>query len=327
MRHLVLPACLLAAAAAPAQNYIETFPFPDGTGTTVKIPLWTPQTGNWVITNKRLVYQSGATFGYITTDRYKGVADFVLDVDVFYGATQNLYYGGLVGRHPGSSATSNFVYCKLQDNAVGGTGAFNSVWMYENPGGANYYAVSPSVKSGTMRLIVKGATAWADLDTNMDGIFEYKGAPRTLTTVGASTGLIGIAGYNATELDNFKYYRGVLLADATTTPKIGTTYKMVFSAPLENGNPTPWLGLCALGRAGIPIPGGTLPLSLDALLVNSFGFGWSGILTSTTPEATLQLPVPNDTGLVGLDFFVAALTLSGGGAASISNDHHVKIVQ
>ncbi|MEZ5988688.1 MAG: hypothetical protein R3F30_06115 [Planctomycetota bacterium] len=325
MRVLATLGCLSLAASLPAQNYIETFPFPDGTGTTVKIPLWTPQTGKWVIQNKRLVQTGGATWSYITSDRFTGVADCVLDVDVYYGATTALYFGGTCARHPGNGSTTNLVMCKIQDNSTGGS--FNRTFLYEQPGGSVYYDISPVTKAATVRMFVKGNQAWCETDGNKDGTFEQKSAVRTLVNVANNTGMVGISGYNAVELDDFKYYRGMLVEDATTTPKIGTTYKMTFSAPLENSNPTPWLGLCSLGRAGIPIGGVTIPLTLDALLVNSLGFGWSGVLTSTSPTATIPLAIPNDSSLVGLNLWVAALTFGSGGFGSVSNDHHVQVVQ
>ena len=312
---------LVTAAAVPAQNYIETFSYPNGP----TVPLWTQQNLTWAIQNQRLVPTGGRGFHYITNDLFKQIGDCVLDVDVFYPPAVSLHYGGVCARHPGGPGEAGLVMVKLQDNSSGGN--YNTMWMYERPGGAQ--AISPlpqSTLAGTVRMIVKGSTSWQQLDSNMDGTFDVKGAARPFAAATTNAnGLIGICGYNGAEMDNWKYFEGVLLEDVGSSPKIGTTYTMVFSAPLGAAGVMPWAGTLSLGKTGIPLPGGRrLPQSLDALFNVSVGIGIGGLLTTMAPEAKFNVPIPNMPALIGLTVYACGLGLDGArplGIGAISNDH------
>jgi len=326
-RALLFP--LLLAGGLSAQNIIETFPFPNGT----LIPGWTQQNLTWKIQNQRLVPTGGRSFHYITNDRIKDVKDCVLDVEVIYPTVQSLHAGGLCARHPGGSGENGLVQLKLQDNSGSGTGAYNTLWLYERPGSSVYTAVSPPTKRAVVRLFIKGNQAWAELDGDMDGIFELKSAVKTFSNAATkSSGKVGITGYNGAEMDNWKYYAGIVMAASGSTPKIGTTYTMELFTPLNGGStpiPTPWAAMLSLGNKGIPIPDGrAVPLSLDWLWVNSLGFGWGGVMTTQKPTARFGIAIPNDPVLVGIDLFAAAITLDGTksfGIGAISNDHHFQI--
>ena len=103
---------------------------------------------------------------------------------------------------------------------------------------------------------------------------------------------------------------------------------MTFDAPLNGGTtprPTPWIGLLSGGNKGIPLTNGVwIPLTFDALLVNSLGFGWSGVLTTKKPSANMTLTIPNNTSLVGLKLWGAAFTFGAsrpGSWGAVSNAH------
>ncbi len=330
MRRFLFASLSLAAlvASASAQNVIDRFPYPNGT----KIPLWTTEAGSWKIQSQRLVYTGGSSWGYISNNVVKSASDCVLDIELIYPSTKNLYFGGVTGLMKGGKNTTGLLMTKLQDNAGGGTGAFNRIFMYERPGSSISLAVSPPTKRAVLRMFKKGNQAWFELDGDMNGSFEFQSSIKTLSSTTNKSGLVGANGYNAVELDNWKYYEGLLVPDKSTSPKIGSTFKMDFFAPLNGGAsqlPTPWLGMMALGNAGIPVGGGQMiPLSLDFLFVNSLGFGWSGVLLKTKPSATLALRIPNDKGLVGLKLYAAAITLGAprpGGIGAISNPHQFTV--
>lgn len=325
MRWIATTLALALVSSLPAQNRVETFTFPDGT----LIPGWTAQWYTWKILNKRLVPTGGRNFHYITNNAISGVKDCVLDVEVIYPTVVSLHYGGVCARHPGGSGENGLVMTKLQDNSSGGT--YNSTWLYERPGGA--IAVTGTAmgttKHAVVRMFVKGNTARFEVDKDMDGIFDVKSAVKTFSNTATNpSGLVGICGYNAAEMDNWKFYEAWMIEDPTTTPTIGTTYKMIFESPLHGGatpRPTPWLGLLSAGNKGFPLTNGVhIPLTFDALLVNSLGFGWSGVLTSTAPKGTLALNIPNMQSLVGLKLYAAAITLGSGrpgGWGFVSNAH------
>jgi hypothetical protein len=325
MRSLPFLAIVLTSGALSAQAFTETFPFPNGT----LIPGWTTQNGAFAITNQRLVPTGGRIAQYITTDRFSAIADCVQDVDVYYPTVVSLHYGGVCARHVGGPGEPGLVMQKLQDNSSTGTGAFNSSWLYERPGGAQAITgaqITPTV-AGRVRMIIKGNQSWQQVDTNMDGIFEVQGVARTLiapTTPAA--GLVGITGYNAAEMDNYKFYDGVLMQNpAGGPPTIGTSYSMTFSAPLVNASPTPWRWALSFGKAGVPLGDGrALPLSLDPLFNVTLGIGVGGVLQSGSPEGTFAIPLPNDPSLIGVTVFAGAFTLDASrwlSVGAISNDH------
>jgi hypothetical protein len=240
---------------------------------------------------------------------------------VYFPATPTLCFGGPTARHAGGSGMVGQIMAKVQ-----GSSNFNVFYMYEQPGTAVSATIAPATLAATMRMIVRGRTAWTMVDTNMDGIFDTTTLQRVFAAATTKDrGLAGIDAYNTTELDNFKLYDAVLQEDPTTLPKIGTIYKMSFTAELVNSAPTPWIVALSLGKAGIPVLNGRqLPLTLDALFNASLGFGLSGLLQASAPDGTAALALPNDPALVGLRVFAAGVTLDGTkplAIGAISNDH------
>lgn len=328
MRPVLAFSLLALTPALAAQQLIDRFDYADGA-----VPNWTVRTGGFKVQNKQLVATGGASWQYITRNGPKDVANCVLDIDVIYPAARNLYFGGVTARHDGAGGTG-LVMFKIQDNAVGGTGAFNRCFLYERPGSSLWRDIVPPTKQATGRMIIKDKQGWFQVDGNMDGYFELSSPAKPFTNASTKPkGLVGANGYNAVAMDNWKYYDGIVMAAAGSTPKIGTTYTMTLYAPLREAGgrqlPTPWLAMASLGKAGIPLPDGrAVPLSVDALWVASFGFGWTGVLTTQAPDAKFSLVIPNEKGLVGLTIFTSAVTLGDTkalGIGAISNDHGFKL--
>lgn len=325
MRNTTFLAVALSCSALTAQAYTETFSYPDGPVP----PLWTQQSFTFAIQNQRLIPTGGRSFHYMTSSLFQNVKDCALDIDVYYPPTVSLHYGGVCARHPGGPGENGLVMLKLQDNSSGGT--YNSSWLYERPGTAQAISPLTATIAARVRMIVKGNLAWQLIDTDMDGIFDVTAVPKSL--VAATTlpqGLIGICGYNGAEMDNYKFFDGVLIQDqAGGPPAIGTNYRMTFTAPLVNNVATPWRWAMSFGKTGIPLGDGrSVPLSLDPLFSVTLSIGFGGLLDATNPDGTITLPIPNDPSLIGATIFTSAFTIDPSktfAIGAIANDHMFRI--
>jgi hypothetical protein len=323
MHSAIAPALLLSAllaAPAGAQVFEETFSYPDGP----IIPGWTAHRGTWTVKNQRIL-SSGAVWAYITKDGYS-LKDCVMDGD-FHFVGSGVQFAGLTARHQGGTLDSNLVMCKIQNN--GGVADFDRVFIYERPGTSVYADIPGGTLSARCRMIILDGQSWMEVDANMDGTFEQLVGPLTIANM-LNAGLVGMNGFQASEMDNFKLYDAVLIGATGSTPKIGTTYQM----QLRAAQPANTVFLCAasLGAAGIPIDTRKIPLSLDALLVISIStpgvFNFVGVLDAQGDGAP-SIRIPNDPALVGLSMHIAGLTFVGtapSGIGNISNDHRITIV-
>jgi hypothetical protein len=300
--------CALGAiftTSLAAQQVIDTFSYPNGPS----IPGWTSRTSTtavWSVTNGRLVKSGGSTNDYLTLD---GVTakNCVVDLEVYYGGS-GVQYGGLTVRHPGTSASSPLLYCKLQDN--GAAADLDRVFIYENGGAGQTYAdVGAGVTAGNIRLVVLDNQVTMLIDKDMNGVFDQTVPGKPLTAV-LGAGMVGVSTYQATQIDNFKYYDGVLAEQSP--PKIGTTYNVRFATPAPQY--TPWLAGFSLTNSGLPFGNRAIPLGADALLGLTLGnagaLGLAGI-TDVNGDGMLAFPIPNNPALVGFAFFAAAITIDG----------------
>ena len=323
MRNALLIATLVASTL-PSQQLIDSFSYPDGPVP----PIWVARTGSWVIRSGRLAATSGALWAYITHIGPQPV-NSVLDGEFFYGTTPGVQFGGLTSRNQGLNTDSMTVMCKIQDN--GGTADLDSVWLYERGGtGATVTSpVAPPTQSAYCRMITLDNNVWFHVDANKDGIFEQVVGPKALTTM-LGTGYVGMNAYQSTEMDNFEYFDAVLMPDPSSSPRIGTSYKVDMTAPLTQM--TPSLAMLSLGNAGIPLGGGrAIPLSLDPMF--SLGLTLAGPLglvqlTDNAGKASYRMPIPNDAAFVGLGLFMSAVTVDTSRpfhVGSISNEQFFRI--
>jgi hypothetical protein len=323
---LALLSLLALAPVLSAQDYIDRFDYADGT----TIPGWTErQGGDFQILNKQLVMLSGG-WSQVTLDKYKNVADCVLDMECFYGSGASTRFAGVTARHDGSTTENGVIMLKVQDN--GSSGNFNSLWLYERPGTATSMTnLSPTSKHCVVRMFVKGSTAWFHVDMDMDGYFELRSVVRTFS--GAATKPVGMIGANAfgnATMDNFKFYRAMLHpATVGTQPTVGQNFDMVLAAPQNEvgGNklPTPWIGWLGFKPGELPLPDGrAIPFDIFSSLQL-----WNGLIDAKNPEGKLTLPIPNDKSFVGARLFVNACTLGMPGAfltiGAISNPLGVEV--
>lgn len=327
----MLPAAILSLGAAlSAQNWIETFSFPDGA-----LPPasgWTVQSGTWQVKNQKMITTT-TVWGYVTKD---GISAFncVVEADCKWNVPA-VQFAGAAARHAGTAA-DDAVMCKIQSNGATVQG-YDTAWCYERPGSATAITgIAPPLTSVRVRLVVLNNTATMSIDTDGNGTFDRVVPVKTLTAH-AGPGLVGITGYtqaaaaaNPSEIDNFAYYAGVLVERAGSLPKVGTSYQMDFYAPVTQ--PTPFMGAASLTSGTIPIGGNRgIPLAIDPLLTLSLSAGGAlGLvgMTDATGKAAPTFNIPNIPSLVGLDIFTSVFALDPQqplGIGAISNNHYFKI--
>lgn len=323
-RSIVLVIVLALAAAAGAQVYVETFSYPDGP----TIPGWTAAAGTWAISNGRLV-ASGSGWRYINKDGITA-KDCVMDGE-FFLVTSTLQFGGLTGRHPGGTSTTNLVMCKIQNNSSPGpVTAFNRCYIYEQPGGSVYQDVPlPRPTTVFCRMILLDARAWMLVDADQNGTFEMTVGPYPLTSV-LGTGLVGMNSYGPCEMDNFKFYNAVLVdATGNPAPQPGASLKFALRGRIGAA----YQAASSLGRSGISIGSGrSIPLAVDSLFFLTLSRAAPTIFANyvgfldINGDGTLQVNLPKASALVGVTFYTAFITFDPSGILQVSNDHQVAIV-
>ncbi len=319
----ILVAALLASPLG-AQVFEEHFNFPNGS----LVPGWTQEVGTWVIRNGRLA-GTGPGWRFITKNNFLA-ADCVLD-GTFFFAGKGVQFGGLAGRQPGKGSGTNLVLGKIQDN-WGGTG-FDQAYLYELPQRHTYTNLAGrGALSADLRLILLGGKAWLRLDTDRNGLYESTLGPLTLTHV-KGPGLIGMASYGPTEMDDFKFFDAVLMEVPGSLPKIGSTYRMRFRAPPTRAwGFTPYICFASLSNTGIPLKARKIPLGPDPMILLSLVLPdifnrFLGILDKNG-DAYPEIRIPNDPSLLGGVLYVAGITLDPRkpyAVGAISNDHRVLI--
>ncbi|GEM_PF-3200632 len=319
----ILVAALLASPLG-AQVFEEHFHFPNG----ALVPGWTQEVGTWVIKNGRLA-GTGPGWRFITKANFLA-ADCVLD-GTFFFTGKGVQFGGLAARQPGKGSSTNLVLGKIQNNW--GRKGFDQAYLYELPQNHVYTNLAGrGALSVELRLILLGGNAWLRLDTDRDGLYDSTLGPLALSHV-KGPGLIGLASYGPTEMDDFKFYDAVLMEVPGSVPRIGTTYRMRFRAPPSRGwGFTPYLCFITLSNQGIPLKARKIPLAPDPMILFSLFFPqvfhkFLGILDKNG-DAFPEIRIPNDPSLVGSVLYVAGITLDPlkpYAIGAISNDHRIRI--
>jgi len=321
----------LVLAPLGAQVRVETF---DGPG----LPKgWTARRGTWSIKNGRAIQTMG-TWGYLTLNGVK-LKNCVVEADVYWGGAA-VQFGGVAARHDGS-AGDNACMVKVQSNSSTVQG-FDTLWNYERPGGSvSKTGIAPVMTKTRIRLMVLGNQGMLFHDSTQDGIFDTMVGPRTYTAHTAA-GEVGITGYTSSAsapaaIDNFALYDAVLMAEGSSTPKVGTTYQMRLTT--QHTTIVPYRLALSLTNGGtkngklggLPIGAGQfIPLGIDPLLDLSIALGGTLGLVGITDLSGVGKPtlkIPNISSLVGVGFHAAGVTSVSGRFGNISNNHYIKIVQ
>jgi len=309
------PLLSLLATAVTAQVYSDSFNYPNGTS----IPGWTQQNGVWQVQNGRISSTSGSVWAYITKDGLSATRS-VLDGEFFFVGA-GVQFAGLCSRHPGGPVDSNLLMVKIQNN--GAAADFDRVFAYERGValGTHYVDIPGGTVAAFCRMVTLGNEFWIETDADRDGDYELVLPPRPITTALTGT-LVGMNGFQTSEMDNFEYFDAVLLPQPGATARVGLNYDMRLATPAPF---VPWFGMIALGNQGFAVGNRAIPVSPDFIATATFaqpGFGLIGS-TDANGDATLSIPVPPMPFLVGLRLFAAAFTFDPAqqfGVGHISNE-------
>ncbi|MBK9129557.1 MAG: hypothetical protein IPM13_17490 [Phycisphaerales bacterium] len=297
-------ACISFLLTAPALGQIvrETFDYPDGP----VVPGWTQQRGMWEVVDGRIASVSGATWAYITKD---GLTARNCVIDGHFKAQGfGIQFGGLTTRHPGGDVDANLLMGKLQRN--GSATTFDRMFAYERPLALGEYFVDlrTPTRQARVRMITLDSEFWLECDGNFDGVFEESLPRRPIAQVFGS-GLVGMAGFANTTMDDFAFFDAVLVPQPGAMARVGSTFALHLSTPSPG---VTFLGLLSLGRDGIPLGERAVPLTLDEMLTTSLSSAAALGLLGTTDGAGGAYPglrIPNVRSLIGLRVFAAAVTI------------------
>lgn len=321
---------LVVSSLLPAQNWVETFTWPDG-----PIPPnsgWTAQSGTWAVKNGA-VNQSNAAWSYLTKDNINAY-NCVVEVDCTWTAA-GVQFAGVAARHIGTSA-NDCVMSKIQCNSSTPVG-YDTAFCYEQPGSAVSKAgITPTPLTCRVRMVTLSGNATMSVDTDMNGSFDLVVGTKVLTAH-TLPGLVGVTGYSSgaaaaspSQMDNFAYYEGVLVERTGTLPKLGQTYQMDLYTPMTQI--APYVGVASITKGTVMLSQSLgIPVGYDALfdlsLSNGNYFGLVGV-TNASGVGTPGFFIPNLPQIVGLEVFVAVATLDATrplGIGPVSNNLWFKI--
>jgi len=219
----------------------------------------------------------------------------------------------------------DLIMVKVQDN--NSSGDFDSIWLYERPGGATSKTSITGFLKARVRLAVLDRTAVAYVDDNMDGVWDHI-LTRSLTAT-AKPGPVGVDGFGGVLIDDFALFDGVIIDDPNSpkpTPGVEVKFKI-------RGFPNaPYQAATSLGNRGIVLfDGRIIPLSTD----NMFAASATNVLPMIFKnfrgicdgqgDSTIAIAIPNVPALKGITLYTAFVNYSGSSLLNISNDHQVTI--
>jgi len=325
----LLMLCLLGGAVS-AQIFMEPFNYTPGT----TIGVWAEHLGDWNAVNS-------TAFGPVAESEQKRAYQYLVypaathtlqdcaaDCMVYYntGSSQALQFGGPALRVNNPAANTDLFHVKVQDN--NSNGAFDSIWLYERPGGsASKTGITPEFTTAMVRLLCIGNRLEAQVDTTGDGLWDY-----VVTKTGTMTvkpGPVGLCAYGGAWMDDYNLFDAVMLDDTPVVkPQLNTTIKFVMRG-LPNAK---FQAASSLGNAGIPLPDGrVIPLTADSLfylsisgVLPSIFMGYNGTMDGSG-DSFVEVALPNIPSLVGVTFYTSFANYSTS-ILNISNDHQVTIV-
>lgn len=324
----VLLVLVVLAGAAGAQVYFYDFTY-DPLGTTLN-SVWKEDKGDWAVTSLNgqnwLQSQPTSAWQYATAPAQQYL-NCCVQCEVRHPGP-NLVFGGVTLRclNPnGSSSGQDLLMAKMQ-----GSSGLNGMWLYTySPTGAavTKSTVYTSTQQGTIRLLVDGNNAIAQVDANGDDVWDAQ--VNVTTTWTPQIGPVGFCGYNGALMDKFRLWDGVIMDDPTSpAPTPGAIVKF----QLAGASGLPYLAATALSNKGFLLPGQRkLPLSPDGL----FSLSVTNVLPATfrnyggvmdnQGHATISLAIPKIAALKGIMLYTAFVNYRSPYIYNVSHDHRVQI--
>lgn len=325
MRQVLCTVALLAATTSvvSGQVFVDPFNYPDGPS----FGAWVEDKGNWNAVGNQAESEQVFAWQYCTIPTIPKTQDACVDCDVRYNtaSSQALQFGGVALRMAGAATDTNLIMVKIQDN--NSSGDFDSLWLYERPGGATSNTTWGVATSARVRLLAIDNDVMAFADTNNDGVFDV--VLRRTVALTPAAGPVGIDGFGGALIDNFAFFDAVIMplaSNPTPTPGAKIDYKL-------RGVPsTAYQVATSLGNGGIALPtGSTIPLSLDPIFFASISGtlpgvfqGYAGAMDANG-DASASLLLPAVPQLVGITLYTAFVNMSGTTFISTSNEDQVTI--
>ncbi len=308
---------------AAAQLFTDSFTYPDGP----TFGTWVEDKGNWNAVSNQAESEQVFAWQYCTIPTIPNIQDACVECDVRYNpsSTQALQFGGVALRMNGAATDTNLLMVKIQDN--NSSGDFDSLWLYERPGGATSNLTWGMATSARVRLLAIDNDVMAMADTNNDGVFDV--VLRRTVALAPTPGPVGIDGFGGALIDNFAFYDAVIMplsSNPTPTPGAKIDYKL-------RGFPNAAYQVAtSLGNSGIALPSGAIvPLSLDQLFFASVSGnlptvfqGYTGVMDSNG-DASASLQLPPIPALTGITLFTSFMNLAGTTFLNVSNEDHLTI--
>ncbi len=313
----------LIGGAAAAQVWMEPFNYPNGT----TIGSWKEFLGDWNAVNNTAESEQKRAYQYLTQPN-RVYQDCALECMVFYNpkSSQKLQFGGVTVRCNNPAGSTDLVHVKVQDN--NSSGDFDSIWLYDRPGGATAKTSITGFLKAKVRLLCIDKRLEAQIDDTGDGLWDHILARTTALTVKA--GPIGLCAYGGAQMDDFAVFDAVILGDTTNPkPQPNTVQKFVLRGKPGLG----YQAATSFGNRGIVLPDGrVIPLTAEPLFFLSTSGLAPTIFTNynnfldINGDNTVQLAIPNIPALIGNTVYTGFVTFDASGIIQISNDHQVTIV-
>lgn len=313
----------LIGGAATAQVWMEPFNYPNGTN----LGSWQEHLGDWNAVSNTAESEQKRAYQYLVQPN-RTYQDCAVECLVFYNpkSSQALQFGGVTFRCNNPAGNTDLVHVKVQDN--NSSGDFDSIWLYDRPGGATSKTSITGFLKAKVRLLGIDKRMEAQVDDTGDGLWDHILA-RT-TSIAVKTGPIGLCAYGGAQMDDFAVFDAVILGDTTNPkPQPGAVQKFVLRGKPGMG----YQAATSFGNTGIVLADGrVIPLNADPLLFLSMSglastvFGNYNNFLDINGDSTASLTIPNIPSLVGITLYTGFVTFDASGIIQISNDHQVTIV-
>jgi len=260
--------------------------------------------------------------------------DFVISTRLHIQPSYDYHQGGLI------VYSNDDNYVKLVRSHVLKDGGNVVELISEKDGKMTFLSLRLPAKDVYLRLTRTGSSYMGEYSTSGKPAEWFTVGSASITLDSPKVGLIAISGplLNVPEIPvDFDYFRGSgsgfgsIAPSVVGVPRVGGS---VFVDVMAEPDAFYQIGAAFRTNPGIPLGARRIPLNIDDLLVLTLNNQLPGIFNqfggylNARGEARAWMSFPNNSGLVGQEFYLAFVTLDSGqpyGIATISGDTKVKI--